>query len=656
FIVDRHDIPGKNRVKVIIEDQPVFAEDQVNYIGEPILLVVGHDKTDILKILKEIRVAYEDIPPVLTLEEAEQSELFPIFGDDNCFVTYAHCHGDVDTAFKTAETIIENEYRTGYQEHIYLETQGVLATYEKSRVSVFGSIQCPFYVKNALISALGFESDRIRVVQTTVGGAFGGKEDYPSLIACQAAVAALKTGKPVQLLLDRLEDIEVTPKRHPSVIKIRTALNEHHRIIALEADIRLNAGAYMGLSNVVLQRAMFNIAGVYSVPNIRIKGRAVATNTVPNGAFRGFGAPQSIFAMEMHMDGVARELGLDPLEFKVNHMAKKGDLTATGGTFRHDIKLVELIAAVDTMSGYREKIKEFNTRKEGPYRGIGLAMVLHGCGFTGSGERDHIKARVKLRKLSHDRVEILVANVDMGQGLKTCLKKVVAKRLGLPMENIIYENPDTDRVPDSGPTVASRTTMIVGKLLANAAKRLKERWYEGGFIEVTESYKHPPEMQWDDTTFLGDAYPAYSWGVVAVEVEIDPVTYEIETKGTWAAFDIGTAIDRRIIRGQIEGGLLQGLGYGSLEVMQGKAGRVQQRSVTDYIIPTAMDAPKIASQLIDNPYDQGPFGAKGAGELTLVGGAPALAAAVGNALGIRIDRLPVTPEYLMEAVENGKAH
>jgi CO/xanthine dehydrogenase Mo-binding subunit len=337
-------------------------------------------------------------------------------------------------------------------------------------------------------------------------------------------------------------------------------------------------------------------------------------------------------------------------------MAKKGDSTTTGGTFRHDVKLSELIEAVEAMSGYREKQKEFQLCREGPYRGIGLSMVLHGCGFTGSGERDHIKARVKLRKLSHDRVEILVANVDMGQGLKTSLKKIVAKRLGLPMENVIYENPDTDRVPDSGPTVASRTTMIVGKLLADAAKRLKERWYEGGFIEVTETYKHPPEMQWDDTNFLGDAYPAYSWGVVAVEVEIDPVTYEIVTKGTWAAFDIGTAIDRRIIRGQIEGGLLQGLGYGSLEVMQGKAGRVQQRSVTDYIIPTAMDAPKIMSQLIDNPYEQGPFGAKGAGELTLVGGAPALAIAVGHALGIRVDRLPVTPEYLMEAMENGKAH
>jgi CO/xanthine dehydrogenase Mo-binding subunit len=531
-----------------------------------------------------------------------------------------------------------------------------LAIYENEKISVYGSIQCPYYVKNALIAAFGWENDRIRIVPTTVGGAFGGKEDYPSLIAGHAAFAAFKTGKPVQLVFDRSEDIEVTPKRHPSVIKLKAALDEDNQIIALEADIRLNAGAYSGLSNVVLQRTMFNIAGVYHIPSLKVKGRAVATNTVPSGAFRGFGAPQAIFAIEMHMNLIAEKLNIDPLDFKVKHMAQKDDSTATGGTYRQDIILPELIETVDNMSGYRRKVEEFARQKDNGWKGIGLSLFLHGCGFTGSGERDHIKATVKLRKLTCGKVEILVANVDMGQGLRTTLKKIVAKVLDLPMADIVYENPDTDRVPDSGPTVASRTVMIVGKLLEEAAIKLKSIKNESGEIEVTQKYLHPTDIVWDDTKFAGDAYPAYSWGVNAVEVEVDPLTYEIEVKGVWTAFDIGKAIDDRIIQGQLEGGILQGLGWGTIEVMECKQGKIQQRTVTDYIIPTSMDFAKIESRLIDNPYEKGPFGAKGAGELFLIGAAPALAAAVSNALGVPIQRLPVTPEYLMEVIKNGKTN
>jgi CO/xanthine dehydrogenase Mo-binding subunit len=648
FIVDWRDVPGKNRVKIILDDQPFFAEDRVNYIGEPILLVVGPEKERILELMAAIRIIYEDLAPILTIEEAERGEAAPIYGDRNCFAEYRYSRGDVAGSLAGARRVIEAEYRTGYQEHAYLESQGVLATYEDGRISVYGSIQCPYYVKNALIQALGCESEGVRVVQTTVGGAFGGKEDYPSLLAGQAAVAALKTKRPVQLLLDRAEDIEATTKRHPAVIKLKAALDETDRVIAMDAEIRMNAGAYAGLSNVVLQRAMFNIAGVYHLPNLAVKGWALATNTVPTGAFRGFGAPQAIFAIEAHLDRIAAELGRDPLDYKMAHMARQGDATATGGTYRQEIKLPELIAAVEAMSDYRRKRVEFGGRAGGARRGIGISLFLHGCGFTGSGERDHIRARVKLRRLADGRVEILVANVDMGQGLQTTLKKIVAQALDLPLEQVIFEHPDTDRVPDSGPTVASRTVMIVGKLLEQAALRLRSAESETGAIEVVEDYRHPEAMRWDNDTFSGDAYPAYSWGVNAVEVEIDPETYGISIKGVWSAFDVGTAIDERIIQGQIEGGILQGLGYGGLEVMDCKQGRIQQRSVTDYIIPTALDCPAIESRLIDNPYADGPFGAKGAGELTLIGAAPALAAAVSHALAVPIRRLPITPESLLE--------
>jgi CO/xanthine dehydrogenase Mo-binding subunit len=313
------------------------------------------------------------------------------------------------------------------------------------------------------------------------------------------------------------------------------------------------------------------------------------------------------------------------------------------------VPLPELVDAVDKLSDYRKKSAEFKNMKK-PYKGIGISLFLHGCGFTGSGERDHINAVVKLKKLEDGTVEILVAGVDMGQGLRTTLRKIVAKALERPLETIVYDFPDTDNVPDSGPTVASRSVMIVGKLLHDAADELKNVWREGEAQEIVQRYKHPDFMQWEDrgTTFYGDAYPVYSWGVNAVEVEVDPVTYRIDIKGSWAAFDVGKAIDERVMKGQIDGGVLQGLGYGSIEVMECNNGKIQQRSVTDYIIPTSADAVKTRSVLIDNPYELGPFGAKGAGELTLLGAAPALAAAVSNALGIEITKLPVTPERLRE--------
>ena len=241
----------------------------------------------------------------------------------------------------------------------------------------------------------------------------------------------------------------------------------------------------------------------------------------------------------------------------------------------------------------------------------------------------------------------------MGQGAATTLRKIAAGVLGIPLEQVIYNKPDTDLVPDSGPTVASRTIMIVGGLIARAARELRDKWEPGQEITVEQRYKQPDFIEWDEETMQGDAYPAYSWGVVVCEVEVDPATYEVDLKEVWSVFDVGIAIDERIVKGQIEGGLLQGIGYGMLEVMECKDGIIQQKNVTDYIIPTAADSVKMNSYIIDNPYPLGPYGAKGAGELPLVGGAPAVAMAIENAIGKKVTKIPVTPEYIMELMKNG---
>ncbi len=690
YVVDKNDVPGKNRVKMLLDDQPFFAEDNVNYIGEPILLVVGPDREQVAQVLSNIRVQYEEMEPVFTIEDAVKGFNVPIYGEDNCFSGYEITRGDPDRAFREAAEAIEGEYRTGLQEHIYLEPQGVIGVYENERVTVYGSMQCPYYIKTALVQGFGWDEERIRVVQTTTGGAFGGKEEYTSIIAGHAAFAAVKTGRPVRLIFDRAEDIICTTKRHPSIIKIKTALDKNRKITAMEVEITLDGGAYAGLSPVVLQRAMFAATGVYNILNIKVKGRVFATNNVPSGAMRGFGGPQAFFAIEMHMQSLAESISRDPLDFKMENMLSKGDLTVTGGVLRYEVKLPQMIDLVERMSGYRKKYEAFiNDRGEVP-KGIGLSIFYHGCAFTGSGEKEKIRARVKLKKRKDGKVLILVASVEMGQGSSTTLRKIVARAMDLPVEDVIYENPDTDIVPDSGPTVASRTVMIVGFLLKKAAERLKavlekaadfkvreanegpaelkvteanegpdelkvtEACEGPAEFEVTEEYEEPGYIKWDQEKFEGDAYPTYSWGVNVVEVEVDPVTFVIKVNGIWGVYDIGTIIDERIIRGQMEGGIAQGLGYAAFEVMNTDCGNILQPSLADYIIPNSKEFPEMEIRLIDNPYEYGPFGAKGAGELPFIGAAPAFASAVQNALKVPIERIPVTPEYLLKVVEGEK--
>lgn len=638
FIVDYKDIPGKNVVKIIFEDQLIFAEDKVTYYGEPIMLIVGPDKSVILDLAKKIQIEY--------IEET------PVYDYVNSAVNYNFKKGDAKTAFQNADRIIKFDYQTGYQEQLYIEPQGMVVEIDDTgKVTLTGSMQCPYYIKNAVLQALDAEDSEVRVVQAVVGGAFGGKEEFPSLTTTQLAVAAKKVGKPIKMIYEREEDMEVTTKRHPAKIHMEAAIGKNKEILAFKSNVGLDAGANIGLSGVVLSRALIACTGVFTIDNIEVNGDVFLTNTVPNGAFRGFGAPQMLFAVEMFMHHIAKDLSVDPVDFRFKYLAKQGDKTSTQGTYNDPIIMDEMIEKVMEMSDYKRKKIEY--AKEGVHKGIGMSWFLHGCGFTGSGESEHINALVKLRKDKDDKVHILIAAVDMGQGVRTTMMKIVSQVLGIGMDRVIYDLPDTDFVPDSGPTVASRTIMIVGGLIARAAKQLKEKWLDGEEMIVSERYQQPEYIKWDESTFTGDAYPAYSWGVNVVEVEVCPLTYQVSLNHVWSVYDVGKAIDERIIMGQADGGVMQGIAYGYLEVMNAKDGRIQQKNVTDYIIPTSVDAPPFDTVLMDNPYALGPYGAKGAGELTLEGGAPAVALAIEDAIGKKVFRIPVTPEYIMELMKNG---
>jgi CO/xanthine dehydrogenase Mo-binding subunit len=650
YYIDKTDIPdsGVNKILMIKDDWPVFADGQVRYIGEVIALVVGPDRQKILEILDGIKVSYEDLEPVFTIEEALALKGGPLHGTDNLYADYHLEKGDPEAAFAAADRVVEDSLSTGFQEHIYMEPQGVVGTVEEGKITFYASSQCPFYIRKAVSNCLGVPLTDIRVKQAVTGGAFGGKEHFPDVMATPVAIAVRKIQKPIQLVLDRIEDISFTPKRHPSWITFRTALDKDGNITAMDIDVIIDAGAYESCSLVVLQRAVFSSNSVYDIPNVRIHGRAVATNNVPSDAYRGFGAPQGLFAIEMHMAHLADTLGKDELAFKQRYFTGKGGKTVTNGTIFEDVKLPEMLERIKKASDYDRKASEY---KKGGMKGIGISIFNHGSGFTGNGESSIIKGVVKMRGRADGKAELLVSTVEMGQGLQTTFRKIAAGVLDLPVEDVIYDNPDTDMVPDSGPTCASRSIAIVGFLVQECAKKLKESWVPGQSAEASHQYSPPPGLVWDQDGLQGDAYPSFGWGINVIEVEVDPVSYEVATKGIWSVFDVGTAIDEKVVEGQAHGGIIQGLGYASLEKLESVNGRFRQHTMADYVIPTSMDFPSISNDLVDNPYPFGPSGAKGAGELVFDGAAPAYADAVQRAVGKPVDRIPVTPEYLMEVIE-----
>lgn len=628
WVIDANDT-FINQVKMIETDMPVFAEGYVNYRGEPIALIVGRDKNEIISFMKKIEVEYE-----------EEEAVFEFGGSENIFSKQEYSKGDIENLHY--DEVFERAYSTGYQEQLYMEKHGLVGDYCDGKLIIHGSMQCPYYIKNALIHSTGLADHDIRVIQTETGGAFGGKEEYPSLMACQVAAASMKIGAPVRLIFDRREDIVYTTKRHPSKTIVKTYLKDN-RIAGMEFDFSIDAGPYLGLSDVVLQRGILSLTGCYLVENLRVKGRTYRTNNVFTGAFRGFGAPQTLFALEMHMNQLANHLGYDPLEFRRPYFVKRGDLSSTSGIYNEDIKLDEMADRLVEMAGY-DKLKE----EMGNYRGIGISFIPHGGGFTGDGEAEHIKSVVKLVKDVDGYVRILVSSVEMGQGAKTALTKIVASVLETDMDRIIYDNPDTLYVPDSGPTVASRTTMVVGGLLYKAALRLKDKMDVPEEIEIIEHYKQPDYVKWDQDNLRGNAYMSYSWSAVLAVVEVDPLTLEITCKDIYAVYDVGMPIDEKAFLGQVHGGIAQGLGYAILEVMTSRDGLIEHNNFSSYTVPTIEDMPRMHTDWILNPFEEGPFGAKAAGELTLVGVAPAIAAAVENALDIEIMELPVTSEKLLK--------
>jgi CO/xanthine dehydrogenase Mo-binding subunit len=673
-IVTSKDIPGENYVALILNDQPYLADGIINHPEEPVVLLAHKDKHLLEEARRHIRFEVEPLPHLFTLEDSvEKKEI--IWGEDNVFKAFHVEKGNVDDIWKSADFIIEGEYHTGAQEQLYIETNGAVAiANQEEGVTVWGSMQCPYYVHKALIKLFNLPEDKIRVIQVETGGGFGGKEEYPSMIAGHAALLAWKAGKPVKIIYDRAEDMAATTKRHPSRTRHRTAVSREGLLLGMEIDFTVDGGAYATLSAVVLSRGTIHAAGPYYCPNVRILSRAVATNTPPHGAFRGFGAPQSIFALERHLNKVAAAVGLSPEEFRRRNFLHEGQTTATNQVIREKVDMNGLLERAFELSDYRAKQERFaatntDSRKK---KGIGFATFMHGAGFTGSGEQ-YLQSIVGAEATAEGRVRILAANTEIGQGTNTIFSQIAGDALGLDYEMIEIAQPDTANVPNSGPTVASRTTMIVGKLVESAVLGLRQTLIGSGLLAQNytsadfqkaclsyiekhgalksfSQYKQPAEIRWDDSKYEGDAYGAYAWAVYVAEVTVDLLTYEAHVDDFVALQEVGKVIHPVLAAGQIEGGVAQAIGYTLFEKVVWKDGRMINNQMTNYIIPTSADIPPIRVFFEEVPYAYGPAGAKGIGELPMDGAAPAILNAIENATGLSLNHIPLTPEMLMKAI------
>jgi CO/xanthine dehydrogenase Mo-binding subunit len=698
-IVTAKDIPGENYVALILNDQPYLADEVVNHPEEPIVLLAHHDKYLLEEARRHVRIEYEELPAVFSLQDSlARKEI--IWGQDNVFKEFLVDKGNVDEAWAKAAFIVEGEYETRAQEQLYIENNGAIAIANPNEgVTVWGSMQCPYYVHKALIKLFGLPEEKIRVIQTETGGGFGGKEEYPSMIAGHASLLAWKSGKPVKIVYDRAEDMVATTKRHPSRTRHKTAVTKDGKLLAQQIEFVIDGGAYCTLSPVVLSRGTIHAAGPYFCPNVRIKSTAVATNMPPHGAFRGFGAPQSIFALERHMDKVAKTIGLAPEEFRSRNFIEQGQTTATNQTIREKVDMEGLLRRAFELTDYEAKRERFAkenaelstsmTMREGVSalaravrtetsalpaprikKGIGFASFMHGAGFTGSGEV-FLQSVVGAEATPEGRVRILAASTEIGQGTNTIFAQIAAEALGLDYDLVEVSQPDTAQVPNSGPTVASRTCMIVGKLVESAVLGLKQTLVGSGLLkdQFTQAefqkacaehiekfgslksfskYEPPPNVLWDDEKYQGDAYGAFAWAVYVAEVSYDSLTYEAHVDDFVAVQEVGRVINPVLAAGQIEGGVAQAIGMTLYENVVWQNGRMLNSQMTNYIMPTAADIPPIRVFFEENPYAFGPAGAKGIGELPMDGPAPAILNAIENATGESFNDVPLMPEAMMK--------
>jgi CO/xanthine dehydrogenase Mo-binding subunit len=690
------DVPGENLVGVIFPDQPLLVDDRVRMVGDRLALVAARTPEAAWHAARLVRPLLEPLPAVHDPVEALRPGAPAVHEGGNLVRTYRVVRGDVARAAARAAVVIEAEYRIGGQEHAYLEPQACLAIPEgRQRITIVASCQCPFYVQQAVARVLGLRLAAVRVEQAPTGGAFGGKEDYPSEPAACAAVLAFATGAAVRLVLPREVDMQASTKRHPVVVRHRWGAAADGRLRFAEVETVMDAGAYIGLSTVVAERANVSAIGPYHVPAVRVATHVAYTNNLFGGAFRGFGAPQVTWAAEATMDRLARRLGLDPLELRRrNVLDDHRRTTCTGQRLAKPVLARECLERAASLAGWDRFHATPRTAAATAREGMGIGLVLYGCNLHHGGQRlDRSSAVVILQP--DGSVVVRVGLTEVGQGNLTAAQTIAAQALGVDTAAVQVWQPDTTTVADSGPTVASRGAHMSGMAILDAVRRLRTRLdplaaellgctpgeveLAGGVATVrgqperkvpmarvaaemaarrieaiATGWHRTPSRRFDPETGIGAPYEFYAVACQVARVAVDAELGLVRVIEVSAAHDVGRAIHRDALEGQIQGGIVQGMGWATSEELRLAGGRLVNAGFTDYVIPAAADAPRVAIAVVESDGGGGPFGAKGVGEPSLIPTAAAVRNAVCEALGVEIDTLPLTPPTVVDAL--GERH
>lgn len=704
-VLTSKDIPGINDVGYVIPDQPLIADRKVRYIGDTVALVIADSLQNGVEAAEKVVVDYEPLEVILDplkivdwngLVEKPHTLIHDERGSD-VLSRYRIRRGDVDKAFSEASVVVENEYITPMQEHAYIEPEAAIAIPEPNgSVTIYAKTQCPFDTRKAVAQVLGLPFNKVRVIAPALGGGFGGAEDVGNEVAAKAALAALYTKRPAFVIFTREESIIGHSKRHPMIARYRHAASRDGRLLGVEAEIILDTGAYASLGPFVGWRAVVHSTGPYRLENAKIDLAVVYTNKVYAGAFRGFGNPQVTFAVERQMDLLAEELGMDPVEFRLKNILRNGDRTVHGQLLDHGVGLEEAIRRAVELSNWYEKRR--NIRHNGSVRrGIGIAVFYHGNSIGAEGA-DYSSVSIIIQR--DGSIVFRTGATDMGQGSIQSLINILSEILGVPPSIINVERADTSSVPDSGPTVASRITVMAGNATIVAAYKIRERlnkvasemlgcspedivieapnvycrddpettitwqdlveqcFWKGVPLQEYGYYRAPP-AEWDEETGSGQPYFTYTFGAVVSEVEVDVETGLARVVDAVAVYDIGRVINRVGSELHAIGGYIQGMGYALMEdLYYDENGRVYNTNLSTYHIPTAKDLPNsIKVDFVEAGYFHGPFGAKGLGEPSIVAIAPSIANAVAHALGGKplsreVRRIPLTPDYIYSIIKN----
>ena len=653
------------------QDQPVLCgpgsakagTDVVRFVGDQVAVVVAETEAQATAALKLIEVEYEDLPLVLDPLEAMKPDAPRVheeIGDSNICVHYKIRKGNVEEAFAKADVIVESEYRTPVQEHAYLQPEAGLAYIdEQGRITLHCGGQWTHEDQEQVAHALNLPEEKIRVIYPAIGGAFGGREDMSVQIVL--ALAAWRLKRPVRIIWSRHESIIGHGKRHAVVLRAKWGATKDGKVIAIENEIIGDGGAYMYTTNKVLGNSTITSTGPYFIPNVKTDVYGVYTNTLPGAAFRGFGAPQALFMAEMQMDKLAEKLGMDPVEFRLKNALKDGDTLGVGTPSPSPVSVIQCIEAARDKFGWKSDRRPKTVDRDPSSTVHRLPSVVRGRGFAAGfknigfsfGYQENCWARIELRgRAEIDEVILHHASAEVGQGTHTVMTQMAAEAVGVPFDKVKLIASDTATMGNSGSVSASRMTFMSGNSIRGAAEIALQKWELEERPAVGEfKYLAPRTTEFEPETGYSTPNFAYAWVAQAAEVEVDIETGHVRVVRFVCADDVGQAINPALVQGQVEGAIVQAQGYAVLEDYRTKDGRILTDQLSTYLIPTIWDIPeKVETVLVEVQDPNGPWGARGMGELPYLPVAPAIAAAIHDATGVWIDEFPFTPERVLRAL------